>query len=300
MYKRQPVNDTLTAVNKPLIIEFNKHLFHRFGAAFIQGKTFPAPVAGGAELFELFHNAAAVLLLPGPGAFQKFFAAQISLGKPFFAHGFHNLRLGCNRGVVGAGNPKGSIALHSLVADEDILQRFIQRVPHVELPCDVRRRDDNGIRLFLRIRLGGKVAAVHPELVRPVLNLFGIVELFKLFRHNFLLKTMVCLHAGKQKTRRKHIRAWGGFYKPVVPPNFGAKLLRAHPVREFPILRPDNGGQPLKPTWKPNNRAAGCTAPSLSKLPLGSRLRGYFHTLLTKAHTNRLLSWLRARMYRCV
>lgn len=83
----------------------------------------------------------------------------------------------------------------------------------------------------------------------------------------------------------------------AVPPNFGAKPLRTHPVREFPILRPDNGGQSVEAYLEANSKVSGHSAPPLLKLPLGSRLRGYFHTLLTKARTNRFLSWLWARMY---
>ncbi len=35
--------------------------------------------------------------------------------------------------------------LHALVADEDVLQRVVERVAHVEAAGDVGRRDDDGV-----------------------------------------------------------------------------------------------------------------------------------------------------------
>ena len=66
-----PVDDALAAVNQALFIQADKHLAHRLGAALVQSEAFAVPVAGGAELFQLLNNAAAVFLLPLPGAFQK-------------------------------------------------------------------------------------------------------------------------------------------------------------------------------------------------------------------------------------
>ena len=116
-----PVNDPFAAVNKPFFIKADKYFFNCFGAAFIQGKSLPAPVAGGAEFFKLFDNPPAVLLLPRPGAFQKFFPAQISLGNAFFPHRLHDFGLSRDGSVVSPRDPKRGIALHPFIADEDIL-----------------------------------------------------------------------------------------------------------------------------------------------------------------------------------
>ena len=63
-----PVDDALTSVNKSLFIEANKHLVNGLVATLVKSKAFPFPVAGGAHLFKLFNDSAAVLLFPFPGA----------------------------------------------------------------------------------------------------------------------------------------------------------------------------------------------------------------------------------------
>ena len=88
--------------------------------------------------------------------------------------------------MIGAGQPQGFIPLHPPPADQDILKRLVQRVSHMKLPRDIGGRDDDGIRLFIRIDLGVEVAALHPEIVDPVLHLARIIGFrqFFSFRHD--------------------------------------------------------------------------------------------------------------------
>ena len=46
-----PVNDALAPVNQALIVQLAKDLAHGLAASFVQSKTLPIPVAGGAKLF---------------------------------------------------------------------------------------------------------------------------------------------------------------------------------------------------------------------------------------------------------
>ncbi len=55
-------------------------------------------------------------------------------------------RLGGDAGVVGAGHPQRLVALHPVVADQDVLQRVVERVAEVQRGGDVRRRDDDRVR----------------------------------------------------------------------------------------------------------------------------------------------------------
>ena len=48
-------------------------------AALVHREAQAIPVTGGAELFELLDNPAAVLILPRPGALQELFAADFFL-----------------------------------------------------------------------------------------------------------------------------------------------------------------------------------------------------------------------------
>ena len=180
---RAPVDDALAAVNQALFIEAHKHLAHRLGAALVEREAFAVPVAGGAELLELLHNAAAELALPLPGAFQERLAADLLLREPFLAHGLHDLRLRGDGSVIGAGQPESAIPLHTAPADQDILQRLIERMTHVELAGDVRRRNHNGVRLLLRVRIGVEILPVHPELIDSVLDVAGIVRFGKFLAH---------------------------------------------------------------------------------------------------------------------
>ena len=51
--------------------------------------------------------------------------------------------LGGDAGVVGAGLPEHVLAAHALEADQDVLERVVERVADVERAGDVGRRDDD-------------------------------------------------------------------------------------------------------------------------------------------------------------
>ena len=52
----------------------------------------------------------------------------------------NDLHFGCNAGVIRAGLPQSFKALHTLLADKDILQGVVECVSHVQLSGDVGRR----------------------------------------------------------------------------------------------------------------------------------------------------------------
>jgi len=178
---RAPVDDALALINQAFVVEVDKDLFDCLRASFIEGEAFSLPVAGRTKFFELLDDSAAVFALPFPCALQEAFSAQILLGQTLFLHCVYDLCLGCNGSVVGARQPEGLIALHPAEADEDVLQGFIQRVSHVQLTGDVRWRDYDGVRFFVRVWFSVKIAAVQPELIGAVLNLFRVVNLGKFF-----------------------------------------------------------------------------------------------------------------------
>ena len=87
-------------------------------------------------------------LLPLPDALDELFAAEIV---PAFLFFFQQPplddRLRGDAGMIGAGHPQRVEALHPLEADQDVLQRVVQRVAQMQRAGDVRRRDDDRIGL---------------------------------------------------------------------------------------------------------------------------------------------------------
>ena len=178
-----PVDHAVAAVDEALIVQALKHQLHRTGAALIEGEALPLPVAAGAELFELADDAPAVLAAPFPGALQKAVTSDLLLGDTFLAHGFHDLGLGGDGGVIGAGQPQGLVALHAAPADQRVLKSIIQRVPHMQLAGDIGGRNDDGVGFLFAFGIGVEVVFIQPELVGAVFDLLGVIDLFQLFCH---------------------------------------------------------------------------------------------------------------------
>ena len=165
-----PVDDAVAAVDEPLAIELHKHLDHRFIAALIHGKALARPVARCAELFKLLHDAPAINAFPFPRTLQKCVAANVALIQAFLCHLLHDLHFRGNGCMVRAREPKRLISCHALVADEHILQRFIERMPHVELPRNVRWRNYDAIWRFAGIGFCMEVALFLPCFIKPVFH----------------------------------------------------------------------------------------------------------------------------------
>ena len=142
---RVPVDQPLVAVDQPLAVQRDEHLAHRVREALVHGEALARPVARGAEPAQLVDDGAARLRLPLPHALEEFLAPHraaaglLALGELAFHH-----HLRGDAGVVGAGLPEHVAPAHPLEAAEDVLQRVVERVPHVQHAGDVRRRDDDG------------------------------------------------------------------------------------------------------------------------------------------------------------
>ena len=77
--------------------------------------------------------------------------------------------------MVRTGNPDYVVPRHALKANENILQRIIQCMTHVQLPCNIRRRHNNTIRLTRRIGILMKVPFFLPKIVPFRFNFSGII-----------------------------------------------------------------------------------------------------------------------------
>ena len=116
-----PVDNAAALVDQTLFVQGDEDLPHGLGAALVHGEPCALPVAAGAQLLLLLHDAVAILVLPVPDTLQEFFTAKIVAGQPLLAKLLLHLDLGGDAGVIDAGNPQGVVALHPLEPDQSIL-----------------------------------------------------------------------------------------------------------------------------------------------------------------------------------
>ncbi len=194
---RAPVDDAVALVDETLLIHVDKGLAHGLGAGVVHGEALARPVAAGAEGLELLDYPVAELVLPGPDLVQEALAAQVKAGLALIAQLLLDLYLRGDAGVVIAGQPEGGVAVHALVADEDVLDGLVKGVAQVELAGDVGWRDDDGEGLLLGIALGVEVVSLEPHVVDLLFDLLGVID-FRQFFHSCLLSDC----PGRAKTPR--------------------------------------------------------------------------------------------------
>ena len=231
---RAPVDDAAALVDQALIVELAERLAHGLGAALVHREAGAGPVTARAHLLLLLDDAVAVLFLPFPHALKELLAAEVVAGQALLgAQLLLDLNLRGDARVVGAGEPQRLIALHPLEAGQDVLQRAVQRVSHVELAGDVGRRHDDGKGLLIGIRLRLEAVAVHPQLVNAGFHVPRVVDLGQFFH--------ICtpyLVFGKTKSPLRFASAKQGEHTSVVPPVFGI----APALMGAATPRPGNGG----------------------------------------------------------
>src|SRR5690606_9529556 len=133
------------------------------------------PIARGAQTAQLIEDHAAGFVLPRPHALQEFFTAKraailVAVRSELTLD--HHLR--GDAGVIHARLPEDALAAQPLEADQDVLQRVVERVADVERAGDVRRRDHDAERVRLRIGLWLERAAFLPGLRPEGLHLLWI------------------------------------------------------------------------------------------------------------------------------
>ena len=178
---RVPVHKALVLVDQPFVIEGHEHLDDRAGQALVHGEALARPVAGSAEPLQLVDDHAAGFGLPLPDPADELLAADLAA----MDLALHELplddHLGGDAGMIHARLPEHVLAAHALEADQDVLQRIVERMAHMQRAGDVRRRDDDGERLGV-VRSAGagpESLRLFPELRDFRLDGFSVVGLFK-------------------------------------------------------------------------------------------------------------------------
>ncbi len=145
---RVPIDQPLVLIDEAGAIKLHEHFAHRAREALVHGEAFARPVAGGAEPPELLRDGAARLGLPRPHLLEEFFPPEHAPRRLLPLHKLaldHHLR--GDAGVIGARLPENVAPAHALEADQHVLQRVIERMPHMQRAGDVGRRDHDAIRL---------------------------------------------------------------------------------------------------------------------------------------------------------
>ena len=142
-----PVDHAHAAVDEAFAIEVYEHLDDALGARAVHGEGGAVPIAGAAEFAQLLQDDASVLLGPRPCVLEELLAGEVGLLDALLGQAVDDLSLRGDAGMVGARYPAGILALHTSVANEDVLYGLVQHVAHVEHARHVGRRNDHGIRL---------------------------------------------------------------------------------------------------------------------------------------------------------
>ena len=162
--RRVPIDHAYAPVNQPLFVEVAEDPQDAFGTSFVHREAGAFPVARGAQLAQLLQDHAAVFLFPVPGMTQELFARERRFLDPLGLELGHHLGFRGDRGVVGARNPAGVLALHAGAAHQYVLQRIVEHVSHVEHARNIGWRDDDRVG-FPLIGFGMEKAVLHPVVV---------------------------------------------------------------------------------------------------------------------------------------
>jgi len=159
---RAPVDHPLAPVDETFLVEAHKYLPDRPRQALIHGEPLSLPVTGGSQALELVDDDAPIFLAPVPDALQKGFPAQfvprlLVCRKLPFDH-----ILSGDAGMVGAGYPEHFKAGQPLVAADDVLQRIIEGMPHMQLSRHIGRRNHNTEGWLRAINAGMKPSLLLP------------------------------------------------------------------------------------------------------------------------------------------
>ena len=177
---RAPVDDPLAAVDISLLIEVQEDRLNRLRASLVHCKALALPVAARSELPKLLRDRSAVLLLPVPDLLQELLAADLALVDTLILQRVRHAHLGRDRGVVGPGNPQRLVSLHPSPADQDILQGLVEGVAHVQLPCNIGRRNHDRERLLVRLHVSVERSGLLPFLIPFLFNTARIICACKL------------------------------------------------------------------------------------------------------------------------
>ena len=171
---RIPVHHAHATVNQSFVVQVAEYLDDAFAPFLIHGEGRAVPIATGSQFTQLFQDNATVFVRPFPGIFQELFAGEVSLLDALFRQTVYHLGFGGDGSMVGTRHPTSVLTIHTGAAHEDVLNGFVEHVPHVEHPRHVGGRDDYRIR-FSSVGFRTEKLVVEPVLVPFALYVGRIV-----------------------------------------------------------------------------------------------------------------------------
>ncbi len=142
---RVPIHQPLVAVDEALVEEIDEHLQDGAAEAFVHREAFIGPIHRTAEAAELARDLPTRFLFPFPHLGNEVFARKIGalLSGRVKLTLHHHLRR--NARMVSANDPQGILALQTRMANEDVLQRVVERVADMEVARHIWRRINDRI-----------------------------------------------------------------------------------------------------------------------------------------------------------
>ena len=165
-------------------MHFDKISIDGFVAALVHGEPLAVPVAGAAQLLKLLHDPSAVLFPPVPAFLEEGFAAQFHFIDALCLQLVGDADLRRDGGVIRPGLPQRIITLHPLEADQDVLHGIVERMAHVKLTGDIRRRNHDGKRFSGVIHLRMEIFLLFPVFINSLFNPPGIVCFGQFLAHS--------------------------------------------------------------------------------------------------------------------
>ena len=187
---RVPVHQPFGAVNQALLIHINKGLRDRFGHfitwifGIAERELLARPITAGPKTAKLLGDIPAAFLLPLPNMLKKLLAAHFLARFPLTCELTLDDHLRGNARMVRPRLPEHVFAAHTLKADEDILDRIINRMTHMQIARYIGRRDNNGIGFKRCVHARLERAGLFPHLIEARLGLFGVERFIE---HNQIL-----------------------------------------------------------------------------------------------------------------
>ena len=189
LQERIPVHQSLAAIDESVFEHFEECLSNGARANIVQCESDSSPVAACTEAFQLAENPFFVRVFPGPDPLNESFTANVVPRQAlFFEHPFFDNRLSRNPGMIGPRHPQSFIPLHPTPASQQVLQRSIERMSHMQRTRHVRQRDhDHMRRLGMRItrlrRIGVEVTSFFPKREPTSFSQGGIILFWDFGRH---------------------------------------------------------------------------------------------------------------------
>ena len=167
---RIPVYHAETTINESLPVEIDKHFQHTLASFLVHRERRSVPITRCTQPAQLLQNDATVLIRPSPRMLQKLLTGEVTLLDALFRQTVHHLRLRRNRRMVRSRHPTCVLAVNARLPNQDVLNRVVQHVPHVENTRHVRWWNHNCV-WFTPIRFACKQFVVHPVLIPLALHL---------------------------------------------------------------------------------------------------------------------------------